>query len=223
MDLFGLIRAPNPTKVKTGSPIEKSPLDFADEAEASGRETAAPEVPPPEEVPLAAVPGAGQAVEAVVAEPPMVRESRKRGPEGVDANALSKSLRRDHTDRLSGVPDDVSDPDPLAYAGAPSHPPVDVAQSSQGVAVAEYTVYRPEWGVTNGSLLDTPEACQDLVDHAAPPGYFAELRHMPNDEFLRQYNVNLARQVLRLRFEQEAKLLKKSVAQVARREKRIQD
>nr|GEY46985.1 hypothetical protein [Tanacetum cinerariifolium] len=76
-------------------------------------------------------------------------------------------------------------------------------------------------------LLDTPEACQDLVDHAAPPGYFTELRHMPNEEFLRQYNVNLARQVaigsqLRLRFEQEAKLLKKSVAQVARRDKRIQ-
>nr|GFB89589.1 hypothetical protein [Tanacetum cinerariifolium] len=31
------------------------------------------------------------------------------------------------------------------------------------------SVYRPEWGVTNGSLLDTSEACQDLVDHAAPP------------------------------------------------------
>nr|GFC47613.1 hypothetical protein [Tanacetum cinerariifolium] len=211
---------------------EKSPLDFADEAEASGRETAAPEMPTPEEVPLATVPGAGQAVEAVVAEPPTVRESRKRGPEGVDANAPPKSLRRDHTDRPSGssrggkslaamqlcldsnvfmsegVHDDVSDPDPLAFAGAPSHPPVDVAQSSQGVAVAEDpgsenasspievlspgSVYRLEWGVTNGSLLDTPEAYQDLVDHAAPSGYFAELRHMPNDEFLRQYNVNLA-------------------------------
>nr|GFC28211.1 hypothetical protein [Tanacetum cinerariifolium] len=59
------------------------------------------------------------------------------------------------------------------------------------------SVYRPEWGVTNGSLLDSPEACQDLVDHAAPPGYFTELRHMPNEEFLRQYNVNLARQVAR--------------------------
>nr|GFC74990.1 hypothetical protein [Tanacetum cinerariifolium] len=183
MDLFSLIRAPNPIKVKTGSrpraphelplltltasrviemdepavatdssgvpsAIEKSPLDFADEAEAS-------------EVPLATVPGAGQAVEAVVAEPPTVQESRKRGPEGVDANAPPKSLRRDHTDRPSGssrggkslaamqlcldsnvfmsegVPDDVSDPDPLAFADAPSHPPVDVAQSSQGVAVAE--------------------------------------------------------------------------------------
>nr|GFB47693.1 hypothetical protein [Tanacetum cinerariifolium] len=143
-----------------------------------------------------------------------------------------------------GVPADVSDPDPLAFADAPSHPPVDLAQSSQGIDVAEDpgsenasspievlspgNVYRPEWGVTNGSLLDTPEVCQDLVDHAAPPGYFTELRHMPNDEFLRQYNVNLARQVamgsqLRLRFEQDAKLLKKSVAQVARREIGIQD
>nr|GEY71531.1 transposase (putative), gypsy type [Tanacetum cinerariifolium] len=54
------------------------------------------------------------------------------------------------------------------------------------------------WGVTNGSLLDTPKACQDLVDHAAPPGYFSEL------------------------FEQEGKLLRKSVAQVARRDQRIQ-
>nr|GFC62803.1 hypothetical protein [Tanacetum cinerariifolium] len=39
------------------------------------------------EVPVATDPGSGQAVEAVVAGPPTVRESRKRGPEGVDANA----------------------------------------------------------------------------------------------------------------------------------------
>nr|GEY15775.1 hypothetical protein [Tanacetum cinerariifolium] len=104
------------------------------------------------------------------------------------------------------------------------------SSSTQRPRVREYfskSVYRPEWGVTNGNLLDTPEACQDLVDHIAPPGYFYELRHMHNDEFPRQYNVNLARQVpmgsqLRLRFEQEAKLLRKSVAQVARRDRRIQ-
>nr|GFD43882.1 hypothetical protein [Tanacetum cinerariifolium] len=52
--------------------IEKSPLDFVDEAEASGRETAAPEMPPLEEVPVATAPGSGQAVEAVVAGPPTV-------------------------------------------------------------------------------------------------------------------------------------------------------
>nr|GFC26149.1 hypothetical protein [Tanacetum cinerariifolium] len=69
--------------------------------------------------------------------------------------------------------------------------------SSPTVAGSPRSVYRPEWGVTNGSLLDTPEACQDLVDHAAPPGYFAELRHMHNEDFLGQYNMNLARQVAR--------------------------
>nr|GFC31077.1 hypothetical protein [Tanacetum cinerariifolium]GFC33135.1 hypothetical protein [Tanacetum cinerariifolium] len=167
---------PTATTDSSGVPsaIERSPLDFADEAEASDRETAAPEMPPPEDVPITAAPGAGQA----------------------------------------------ADPDPLAFADAPSPSPAHIAQSSQGIAVAEDSGsenassptgvgspgsgYRIEWGVTNGSLLDTPEACQDLVDHAAPLGYFTELRHMPNDEFLRQYNVNLSRQV-------------------ARRDKRIQD
>nr|GFA12415.1 hypothetical protein [Tanacetum cinerariifolium]GFA29333.1 hypothetical protein [Tanacetum cinerariifolium] len=119
MDLFSLIRAPNPTKVKTGSrpraphelplltltaprviemdepaaatdssgvpsAIERSPLDFAYEAEASGRETAAPEMPPPEEVPITTAPGADRAAETVAVEPLAVRESRKRGHEGID-------------------------------------------------------------------------------------------------------------------------------------------
>nr|GFD01220.1 hypothetical protein [Tanacetum cinerariifolium] len=107
---------------------------------------------PPENVPITAALGAGQAAEAVVAEPPAIRESRKRGPEGIDANAPPKSLRKDHADRPSGssrggkslaamqlclasnifmsegVPADVSDPDPLAFADAPSPPPADIAQ-----------------------------------------------------------------------------------------------
>nr|GFB47743.1 hypothetical protein [Tanacetum cinerariifolium] len=303
MDLFSLICALNPTKVKTGSrlrapyelplltltahrvikmdepaaatdssgvpsTIERSPLDFAHESEASGRETATPEMPPPEEVPSTTAPRTDQAVKTVAVEPPAVRESHKRGHEGIDTNAPPKSLRRDHADFrpsgsyrggkslaamqlclasnvfvFEGVPADVSDPDPLAFADGPSPHPADVTQSSQGVAIARDpesenvsspaevgspgSVYRPEWGVTNGSLLDTPEACQDLVDHTATPGYFSELRRMHNEDFLGQYNINLARQVamgsqLRLRFEQEAKLLRKSVAQVACRNQRIQ-
>ncbi|GJY24123.1 hypothetical protein Tco_0397781 [Tanacetum coccineum] len=88
-------------------------------------------------------------------------------------------------------------------------------------------IYQPGWGVTNNCRLDTPEACQDMVDHILLPGYFSVLRHLPNDDFLGQYNVNLARQVamgsqLRLRFEQETKLLKKAVARVAKRDQRIQ-
>ncbi|GKD27721.1 hypothetical protein Tco_1233935, partial [Tanacetum coccineum] len=46
-------------------------------------------------------------------------------------------------------------------------------------------------------------------------GSLGELRHLPNEEFLNQYNINLARKVamgsqLRLRFEQEVRLLKKA-------------
>nr|GEU74059.1 hypothetical protein [Tanacetum cinerariifolium] len=190
------------------STIERSPLDFAHEAGASDRGTAAPEMPPPEDVPATAAPGS------------LRRDHDDLRPSG--SSHGEKSLAAIQLGLASnvfvpeGAPVDVSDPDPLSFADAPSSHLVDVQ-----------SVYRPEWGVTNGSLLDTPKACQDLVDHVAPPGYFSELRHMHNEEFLGQYNINLARQVamrsqLRLRFEQEAKLLRKFVAQVARRDQRIQ-
>ncbi|GKF91328.1 hypothetical protein Tco_0275029 [Tanacetum coccineum] len=88
-------------------------------------------------------------------------------------------------------------------------------------------IYLPRWSVTNNCCLDTPEACQDMVDHTVLPGYFSELHHLPNTEFLSQYNMNLARQVvmgsqLRLRFEQEARLLKEARAKIARQDQRIQ-
>ncbi|GKG14383.1 hypothetical protein Tco_0353983, partial [Tanacetum coccineum] len=54
-------------------------------------------------------------------------------------------------------------------------------------------IYQPGWGMTNNCRLDTPDACQDMVDHIVPPGYFFELRHLPNTDFLSQYNINLAR------------------------------
>nr|GFB38218.1 hypothetical protein [Tanacetum cinerariifolium] len=85
------------------SAIERSPLDFAHESEASSRETVALEMPPPEEVPITTAPGTDQAVETVAVEHSAVRESRKRGHEGIDTNAPSKSLRRDHAEfRPSG-------------------------------------------------------------------------------------------------------------------------
>nr|GEX66020.1 hypothetical protein [Tanacetum cinerariifolium] len=219
------------------------------------KETAAPEVPPPENMTTTGH---------------VVKEHRKRGHDGVDINAPPKVLRRDHVDPLptkstrggkslaaielgmgsthpvlasQGAPVDVSDPDPLSFADPQSRPSADVTQSSRGTAAvgdpesentsftsmagSPKSIYQLKWGIKNGCLLDAPESCQDLVDHIAPPGYFSELRHLHNDDFLKQYTVNLARQVaigsqLRLRFEQEAKPLKKYVAQVARRDKRIQ-
>nr|GEU92161.1 putative transposase (putative), gypsy type [Tanacetum cinerariifolium] len=201
MDLFNLIRAPNPTKVKTGSrpraphevplltltdprviemdeptttdssgvpsTIERTLLDFAHEVGASDQGTAAPEMPSSEDVPATAALGAGQA-----------EETAMELPWGKSLAAIQLSL-----DSTVVVPEDahvgVSDPDPLSFADAPSRHPVDVAQSSPGIAAAGNpesenvsspaevgspgSVYQPEWGVTNGSLLDTPEACQDLV------------------------------------------------------------
>nr|GEV77721.1 hypothetical protein [Tanacetum cinerariifolium] len=129
MELFSLIRAPNPTKVKTGSrprvahevplltvtanqviemedpaaatdssgvpsTIEGSPLDFATEAGAKYQGTVAPEVSPPEELPTTrGAPEAGPAKRVAVTDPFAVKESRKRGHDGVDANAPPKVLR----------------------------------------------------------------------------------------------------------------------------------
>nr|GEX43759.1 hypothetical protein [Tanacetum cinerariifolium] len=133
-----------------------------------------------------------------------------------------------------GAPVDVSDPDPLSFAdpqsskgAAAAGDPESENSSFTSMVRSPESIYQLEWGITNDCLLDAPEACQDLVDHIAPLGYFSKLRHLHNDDFLKQYNVNLAQQVamgshMRLRFEQEAKLLKKYVAQVARRDKRIQ-
>ncbi|GJS55492.1 gypsy type transposase [Tanacetum coccineum] len=98
--------------------------------------------------------------------------------------------------------------------------------TSPSVGGSPRGIYQPGWGVTNNCRLDSPEACQDLVDHIVPSGYFSELRHLHNTEFLSQYNMNLVRQVamgsqLRLRFEQEARLLKKATTKIARRDQKI--
>nr|GEV15653.1 hypothetical protein [Tanacetum cinerariifolium] len=172
MDLFSLIRAPNPTKVKTKSrpraahevplltvtanrvmedpaaatdssgvpsTIERSPLDFANEAGASDQRATAPDVLPSEDVPATrGAPKAGQAEEVTATDPSAVTESRKRGHDGADANAPSKlgmtSIRPVPVPK--SAPANVSDPDPLSFADPQSRHPADVAQSSQGTAAA---------------------------------------------------------------------------------------
>nr|GEV50430.1 hypothetical protein [Tanacetum cinerariifolium] len=265
MDLFNLIRAPNPTKVKIGSrpraphevplltltanrviemddpaaatdssgvpsTIERSPLDFSLEVGASDQGTAAPEMPPSGDVPSVVAPGTGQAEEVAAEDPLAAAESRKRGHDGIDVNAppshcewimlilgpqgspmgervsllynwawhlplpclkmhLQASVTQIYCLSLTLWPALQLMLPSIAAAGDPESENA----SSPAEVGSPGSVYRPEWGVTNGSLFDTPKACQDL------------------------YNVNLARQVamgsqLRLRFEQEAKLLKKSAS-----------
>nr|GEW80325.1 hypothetical protein [Tanacetum cinerariifolium] len=194
MDLFNLIRAPNTTKVKTGSrprAPHEVPLLTLTATRVNEMDDPVAVTDSDAAVPATDAPGAGQAEETAATDPPAAPESRKRGRDRTDVNAPPKSLRRDHSDpRPSGssrgrkslaaiqlglastvfVPEDapagVSDLDPLSFTDPPSRYPTDVAH-----------------------LLDTLEAYQDLVDHVAPPGYFFELRHMHNEEFLRQYNV----------------------------------
>nr|GEU61983.1 hypothetical protein [Tanacetum cinerariifolium] len=177
----------------------------------SSGEAVAPEVPPLENVTTTGLtPEAGQA-EGIAAMGPYSTHG------GKSLATIGLGMGSTHPVPASrGVPVDVSDPNLLSFADPQSRPITDVAQSSKGAAAAE----DPESENTSFTSMD-------LMDHIAPPGYFLELRHLHNDDFLNQYNVNLARKVamgsqLRLRFEQEAKLLKKSVAQVAHRDKRIQ-
>ncbi|GKB54248.1 hypothetical protein Tco_0905001 [Tanacetum coccineum] len=246
IDLFNLINAPNPLKVKTEALprlSHESPLDFSNEeslqllTEGDKTETQVPAVVAPK-VPQAA------------AMRPLLNKRRRKRDEGeAEANAPPKVLRKDHASvrpqpSTSAVLQSVSEPDPLSHAQPQPLLEQDIAQSSKKASAAKdpdseksisFTsiggppedIYQPGWGVTNKCRLDTLEACQDMVDHIVPPWYFLVLRHLPNDDFLGQYNVNLARKVaigsqLRLMFEQEAKLLKKAVAQEARRDQRIQ-
>nr|GEV50271.1 reverse transcriptase domain-containing protein [Tanacetum cinerariifolium] len=235
MDLFSLIRALNPTKLKTESrpraphevplltltasrviemdepaaatyssgvpsTIEKSPLDFANEGGASDQGTAAPGVPPPEDVPTTAALEVGQAEEAVAAEPYVARESRKRGPDGVDANAHPKSLRRDHADLRpsgsshggksiaamklcltsnvfvsEGAPANVSYPDPLSFADAPSHHPVDVVQRSNRRRVPN--IVEPEIRTIEEVVPMADHTMKDLLQ--APTEGFGEAIVIP--------------------------------------------
>nr|GEW41664.1 putative transposase (putative), gypsy type [Tanacetum cinerariifolium] len=164
IDLLSLIRAPNPTKVKTRS---------------------RPRVA--REVPLLTV-TANRVIEmedpATVTDSSGVPSTIERSPSDFATEAGAEDQG---TVALEVPPPE----DGTATAGDPESENASFAF----VVGSPESIYRPEWGIANGSMLDTPEACQDLVAMGSQ---------------------------LRLRFEQEAKLLKKSVAQVARRDKRIQ-
>nr|GEV44719.1 hypothetical protein [Tanacetum cinerariifolium] len=136
------------------STIERSPLDFANEAGPEDHGTMAPEVPLPDDVSTTRGASEASQTESVAATaPPVIIESRKRSSDGVDANTPPKVLRRDHADPRPSRRDPKSENTSFAsMVGSPE------------------SIYLPEWGIANGSMLDTPEACQDLVDHVAPPG-----------------------------------------------------
>ncbi|GKA97963.1 hypothetical protein Tco_0825857 [Tanacetum coccineum] len=172
---------------------------------------------------------------------------RKRVNDEAEANAPPKVLRKDHvsnpahsayggkslaamglgagsissTPSAQGAPTaekSVSDPDPLSYAKPQPYPEQDIAQSSKGTATEIPTKHVATTEVNVQLSVGSPESekSTSVPSVVGSPG-----------DFLNQYNINFARQVamgsqLRLRFEQEVRLLKKAKAQVARRDQRIQ-
>ncbi|GJS19890.1 hypothetical protein Tco_0448522 [Tanacetum coccineum] len=236
MDLFNLISAPNPTKVKTGTrpraahdvPLLTATASRVIEMEdpvAMSTSSKTPSVAPAvasQEVPSAentatteVVPELNMEKETTAKEPPI----NKRRHDTHGGKSLAVIGLGPEPPSHTTVQQSVSNTDPLSHAKPQPITEQDVAQVTRSILQPDSV------GRNKGRLpLDSPGACQDLVHHIAPPRYFSELRHLPNDDFLSQYNINLARQVamgsqLWLRFEQEAKLLKKYVAQVACRAK----
>ncbi|GJT75474.1 hypothetical protein Tco_1042199 [Tanacetum coccineum] len=172
---------------------------------------------------------------------------RKRANDEAEANAPPKVLRKDHVSipahsayggkslaamdlgagSISATPSaqdaptaakSVSDPDPLSYAKLQPYPEQDIAQSSRGMATEIPTEH-----------VATTEVNVQLFVGSSKSGkstFVPSVVGSPGD-FLSQYNMNLAWQVamgsqLRLRFEQEVRLLKKARAKIARRDQRIQ-
>ncbi|GKC96314.1 hypothetical protein Tco_1161756, partial [Tanacetum coccineum] len=223
MDLFNLINAPNPLKVKTRARprlSHESPLDFSNEEslqlliEGDETETQVPAVVAPEVLraknpaTMEVVPELNLENEAAAMRPPLNKRRRKRDKGEAEANAPPKILMKDHASvrpqpSTAAMLQSVSEPDPISYAQPqplphPSSKKVDAAEDPDSKKSISFTsmggppedIYQPGWGMTNNGLLDNPEACQDMVDHIVLPGYFSVLRHLPNDDFLGQYNAS---------------------------------
>nr|GEV40960.1 hypothetical protein [Tanacetum cinerariifolium] len=191
MDLFNLISAPNPSKVKTGL-----------------RSRAAHEVPLLTDT----------ASQVIDMEDPDVATKSTGTPFAIEKSPLdfdnenpsppmTKGLMRMHHPRLKTLPTMRLAAD-LTFVTLVDTKGSGKSTSSSSMVGSPGGIYQAGWGMTNNCCLDTPNACQDVVDHIVPPRYFSDLRHMPNAEFLSQYNKNLAQHVaigsqLRLRLEQE--------------------
>nr|GEX08795.1 hypothetical protein [Tanacetum cinerariifolium] len=119
----------------------------------------------------------------------MNKRRRKRGKDEGEANAPPKVLRKDHTafrpaqSTLGGKS--------LAPMGSSRKTATEIPSGNvvtigvQGLFSTESPesgkstsfpsgdrspggIYQPGWGVTNNCCLDTPDACQDMVDHIVP-------------------------------------------------------
>ncbi|GJS50623.1 hypothetical protein Tco_0623985 [Tanacetum coccineum] len=233
------------SSLRRPSTMEKSPLDFSNEdfprritksdiTENQGQETVAPEVPPQENVPTVGLHRKWALRRRLPPWDPLLdtgstlsMPTLQETPAKYGLHPLSYAKPRSIPEReiaqldtgstlsmptLQETPADVSDPDPLSYAKPQSIPEWKIAQSSKGATVVgdpdsekstsftSFTrspngIYQPGWGVTNSFRLESSDVCRDVVAMGSQ---------------------------LRLRFEQEVRLLKRATEKVARRDQRIQ-
>ncbi|GJY44743.1 hypothetical protein Tco_0432956 [Tanacetum coccineum] len=203
MDLFNLIKAPNPTKVNTGTrqrTAHEVPLLTTTGAEVGVHGLAAAK----QEIPVTDDAGATEAAvepdieKEVISMGPTIKKRRRQRDAGEGgSNAPAKVLRKDHD------------------AARAEH------SARGGKSLADMSV-DTELAIHVQETQEPPVATQSVND----PDPLSYVKPQSKQEYAHQYNINQARQVvmgsqLRLRFEQEAKLLKKSVAQVTRRDQRI--
>nr|GEX11342.1 hypothetical protein [Tanacetum cinerariifolium] len=194
MDLFNLISALNPSKVKTGL-----------------RPRAAHEVPLLTATASRVIDMEDPDVETKSSGTPSCIRSKPRGGGCCYGTPFEQKNAIEGT---AATPRAKHDPIPIENVATmevqDTHSAKSVrsgkSTSSPSMVGSPGGVYQPGWGVTNSCCLDTPDAFQDVVDHIVPPGYFFEFRHMPNTEFLSQYNKNLAQQVEKRCVEIDARL-----------------
>nr|GEX22343.1 hypothetical protein [Tanacetum cinerariifolium] len=209
VDFLEDIEDPDAATESSGTPfaIEKSSLYFDNKNSASRMTEGA----------------ASEVIEEEVAamEPRSSKKHGRRGNDGADANAPPKVMRKYY----------VSVRPKQSTCGGKCLPTMRTAATPEAKHDLVLRDSDRKCGYHGSARHALCEKCRvkeinSLPIHV-PPGYFSELRHMPNVEFLSQYNKNLAQHVamgsqLRLRFEQEVRLLKKARAQIVRQDQRIQ-
>ncbi|GKB14706.1 hypothetical protein Tco_0848629, partial [Tanacetum coccineum] len=235
----------------TPSTIERSPLDFENEdlvpsldegarAEEHVQEGIAYEIPPIESATTTEVVQEAVHEEGVAATEPPVNKRRKqmrrkRVNEEAEANVPPKVLRKDyvsdpaHSTRggksltvmgldagsnfsppaAQNTPTAVSDLEPLSYSKSQPHPVQDIAQSSKGAATEIPTEDVATTEVNVQLSMGSPNSGKSTSPSVggSPGGIY--------------HRVAMGSR-LRLRFEQEVRLLKKATAKIARCDQKIQ-
>nr|GEX44381.1 hypothetical protein [Tanacetum cinerariifolium] len=248
MDLFNLISASNPTKVKTGTrphAAHKVPLLTATtscvidmEDTVDGLSHGIPFVENVATTEVVLEPGLEKEVAAMG--PRVNKRRHKRGNDEAEANAPPKVLRKDHaafrlaqstlkgkslaplgldagssfampvTQHAPTVAKSVSDPDPLSYAKPQPHPELDIAPCR---SFRKTTIEVPIRNVA------TTEVQGPFSTESPESGKSTSFPFMDGSPGAQQ--VAMGSQ-LRLRFEQEVRLLKKATNKIAKRDQRIQ-